>query len=88
MDMDSAIEIADAVRRRETRAIDVLNEIRPLVERANDALIAIVYLDWELAERVARNIDASIERGDPVGALAGVPFGVKDLDDCAQPSVT
>lgn len=81
--MDSAIEIADAVRRRETRAIDVLNEIRPLVERANDGLVAFVHLDWELAERVARNIDASVGRGDPVGALAGVPFGVKDLDDCA-----
>jgi len=46
MDMDSAIEIADAVRRRETRAIDVLNEIRPMVEHANDALVAFVHLDW------------------------------------------
>jgi len=83
MDMDSAVEIADAVRRHEIRAIDVLNEIRPLVVRANGALVAFVHIDWDLAERVARNVDARIERGDLVGPLAGVPFGVKDLDDCA-----
>src|SRR5258708_23011512 len=83
MDMDSAIEIAGAVHRREIRAIDVLNEIRPLVERANDDLVAFVHVDWEMAERDARNIDAKIERREPVGPLAGVPFGVKDLDDCA-----
>jgi aspartyl-tRNA(Asn)/glutamyl-tRNA(Gln) amidotransferase subunit A len=83
MDMDSAVEIADAVRRREIRAVDVLHEIRPLVERSNDELVAFVHIDWDLAEREAHSVDARIERGEPVGPLAGVPFGVKDLDDCA-----
>jgi aspartyl-tRNA(Asn)/glutamyl-tRNA(Gln) amidotransferase subunit A len=83
MDMDSAVEIADAVHRKEIRAVEVLEEVRPLVERENEALIAFVHLDWELAQREARNIDERIQRGEPVGRLAGVPFGVKDLDDCA-----
>jgi aspartyl-tRNA(Asn)/glutamyl-tRNA(Gln) amidotransferase subunit A len=81
--MRSAVEIATAVRAGEVRAADVLAEVRPLVERANGELVAFVHLDWELAERQARKVDAQVDRGEPVGALAGVPFGVKDLDDCA-----
>jgi aspartyl-tRNA(Asn)/glutamyl-tRNA(Gln) amidotransferase subunit A len=81
--MKSAVEIAEAIRRRDTRAVDVLAEIRPLVEQANDALVAFVHLDWELAAGEARKIDDAVAQGKPVGPLAGVPFGVKDLDDCA-----
>lgn len=81
--MRNVVEIAEAVRRRDIRAVEVLEEVRPLIERSNDVLVALVHLDWELAEREARKIDRKIESGEPVGALAGVPFGVKDLDDCA-----
>src|SRR6185312_3390675 len=81
--MRSAIEIADGVRAGRIRASDVLAEVRPLVERSNPGLVAFVHLDWDLAEQEARRIDAHVERGEPVGPLAGVPFGVKDLDDCA-----
>src|SRR4029078_7474811 len=79
----SAVEIADAVRAGQVKAIEVLAEARSLVERSHAGLVAFVHLDWELAEQEARRIDAQVERGDPVGPLAGVPFGVKDLDDCA-----
>ena len=81
--MKSAVEIAESVRRRDIRAVEVLAEIRPVIEQANGALVAFVHVDWDLAEREARRVDARIERGEPVGVLAGVPFGVKDLDDCA-----
>jgi aspartyl-tRNA(Asn)/glutamyl-tRNA(Gln) amidotransferase subunit A len=81
--MKSAIEIAEAVRGREVRAVEVLEQTRPVIERTNDALVAFVYLDWDLAEREARAVDAKLDRGEAVGPLAGVPFGVKDLDDCA-----
>jgi aspartyl-tRNA(Asn)/glutamyl-tRNA(Gln) amidotransferase subunit A len=84
--MDStmnAIEIAAAVRRRDLQAMDVLEQVRPLLERPNEVLIAFVHLDWDLAERAAREIDLKLQRGEAVGSLAGVPFGVKDLDDCA-----
>src|SRR6185437_1548692 len=81
--MRSAVEIADAVRAGQVKAIEVLAEARSLVERSNAGLVAFVHLNWELAEQEARRIDAHVERGEPVGPLAGVPFGVKDLDDCA-----
>ena len=81
--MRNAIEVAAAVQRREVRAIEVLEEVRPLIARTNDVLVGFVHLDWDLAEREARAVDEKIARGEPVGSLAGVPFGVKDLDDCA-----
>jgi aspartyl-tRNA(Asn)/glutamyl-tRNA(Gln) amidotransferase subunit A len=81
--IQSAIEIATKVRQREVRATEVLEQLRPLIERANGTLIAFVHLDWDMAERAAREIDKRIERGESVGPLPGVPFGVKDLDDCA-----
>src|SRR5207253_6968676 len=40
-------------------------------------------LDSEAAHRQAAVVDARIERGEDPGPLAGVPFGVKDLEDCA-----
>ena len=81
--MRNAVEIAEAVRRRELRATEVLDEVRPQIERTNGGLLAFVHLDWELAASEARRIDGMLERGESVGPLAGVPFGIKDLDDCA-----
>ena len=40
-------------------------------------------LDPDLARRAAEAVDAAVARGDDPGPLAGVPFGVKDLEDCA-----
>jgi aspartyl-tRNA(Asn)/glutamyl-tRNA(Gln) amidotransferase subunit A len=81
--MRGAVEIATAIQRRDLRAAEVLEEAHRAVDARNNALNAFVYLDWDLAEEVAKKIDARIERGLPVGPLAGVPFGIKDLDDCA-----
>jgi aspartyl-tRNA(Asn)/glutamyl-tRNA(Gln) amidotransferase subunit A len=51
----------------------------------NDELNAFVYLDADRAVESARDVDAVIRSGraNELGALAGVPFGVKDLEDCA-----
>ena len=54
------------------------------VEEHNDRLNAFVHLDAELALAEARAVDAAVRDGDAeLGPLAGVPFGVKDLEDCA-----
>ena len=81
--MNSAIEIAEAVRSRRLSAVEAVDEARRQIERTNESLIAFVYLDWHLAEKTAGAIDRRVARGEDVGPLAGVPFGVKDLDDCA-----
>jgi aspartyl-tRNA(Asn)/glutamyl-tRNA(Gln) amidotransferase subunit A len=79
----SATETADAIRRREVRAVEALGDARHRIEQTNDELIAFVHLDWELAQEAAREVDRQIDLGGDPGPLAGVPFGVKDLDDCA-----
>ena len=53
------------------------------VEEHNERLNAFVHLDAEMALAEARAVDAAVRDGDQLGPLAGVPFGVKDLEDCA-----
>lgn len=78
-----AMEIAEAVRRGERRAGEVLDEALALIHDRNPALNAFVHLDEGQARRAADAVDAAVARGDDPGPLAGVPFGVKDLEDCA-----
>jgi aspartyl-tRNA(Asn)/glutamyl-tRNA(Gln) amidotransferase subunit A len=80
---DSVIETAEAVRRGDRTAIDVVDECLARIEAGNEALNAFVYLDPDGARARALEIDEVIGRGHDPGPLAGVPFGVKDLEDCA-----
>src|SRR5690349_11414673 len=81
--MRTVIEIAESVRAGSTSAVSVLEECLAAIDARNDELNAFVYLDAGAALRAAEAIDAQIAAGIDPGPLAGVPFGVKDLDDCA-----
>lgn len=81
--METVIEIASGVRNRLISAREELDECRRRVERDNERLRAFTYLDWPGAEVCANRIDIEIERGGDPGPLAGVPFGVKDVENCA-----
>ncbi len=81
--METVIEIADGVRQRLTSARMALEECRRRVERGNGRLNAFTYLDWPEAELCADRIDDEVDRGRDPGPLAGVPFGVKDVENCA-----
>jgi aspartyl-tRNA(Asn)/glutamyl-tRNA(Gln) amidotransferase subunit A len=81
--LPSTIEIAESVRRGEIRAVDVLEECLARLQRLNPAINAFVYIDANQAREAAEAVDRAVSRGEDPGALAGVPFGVKDLEDCA-----
>ncbi|MHB8669694.1 MAG: amidase [Acidimicrobiales bacterium] len=83
MTMPTAIEIAEQVRRGELKATEVLDRCLGAIESANPALNAFVHVDPELARGAAEAVDAAVARGEDPGPLAGVPFGVKDLERCA-----
>jgi Asp-tRNA(Asn)/Glu-tRNA(Gln) amidotransferase A subunit family amidase len=53
------------------------------IEALNPTLNAFVALDADAALAEADSIDARRARGDDVGPLAGIPIGVKDLEDAA-----
>ena len=81
--MDSVIEIAESVRTGKRRAGEVLDEVLANIAADNERLNAFVHVDEAIARRAADAVDAAVARGDDPGPLAGVPFGVKDLEDCA-----
>ncbi|HEY1709556.1 MAG TPA: amidase [Rhizomicrobium sp.] len=81
--MRSLVEISNKVRKGEMRARDAVREAFEKIEQRNPELNAFVVLDRENADRMAGEIDAKVARGEDPGKLAGVPFGVKDLEDCA-----
>jgi len=75
------IETADAVRRGELRAVDVLEECLATLEARNPAINAFVMLRAEEARDEAVAIDRRVAKGEDPGPLAGIPFGVKDIED-------
>lgn len=78
----SAIEIAAAVRSGRLSAGAIVEDhLAALV--ANQQLAAVTRLLPDRARAEAARVDAIIAAGGDPGALAGVPFGVKDLFDVA-----
>lgn len=80
---ETAIEIASAVRAGERRAVEVLEACLDEVSAGNGPLNAFVHVDERLAREAAEAVDAAVAAGDDPGPFAGVPIGVKDLEDCA-----
>lgn len=78
----SATSIAAAVRAGEARAADVVEGALARIEGAS-GLCAFTDVTAARARAKAAAVDAAIVRGEDPGALAGVPFAVKNLFDVA-----
>jgi len=85
MTMPSVVDSAQRIRSGEQSAEALTRECLEAVAAANVDLNAFVHLDGDGALAAARAVDAAVRAGrhEDLGPLAGVPFGVKDLDDCA-----
>jgi amidase len=84
VDLDgSARAMADAVRRREVSARELLELHLARIADRNPSLNAIVSLDEERARTAAAAADQATTRGDGTGPLHGLPFAVKDTHDLA-----
>jgi aspartyl-tRNA(Asn)/glutamyl-tRNA(Gln) amidotransferase subunit A len=78
-----AAVLADEIRAGTRSALDAVEAALAAVDRADGELGAFVVLDPEGARAAAVAVDAAVARGEDPGPLAGVPIGVKDLEDCA-----
>ncbi|HUR48629.1 MAG TPA: amidase [Acidimicrobiales bacterium] len=78
----SACELAELISSREVKAVEALDDCLDAIGHGNEPLNAFIHLDSERAHEVASEIDRRLAQGESVGPLAGVPIGVKDLEDC------
>jgi aspartyl-tRNA(Asn)/glutamyl-tRNA(Gln) amidotransferase subunit A len=77
----TVIETAAAIRRGDQKAADVLEACLAAVAAKNPVLNAFIMLRAAEARAEADAIDRRIARREDPGPLAGVPFGVKDIED-------
>ncbi len=84
-ELGTVVELAAAVREGRLGARELVDACAERIERLDPALHAWVHLDLEGAREAAIAVDEAVAAGraDELGPLAGVPFGVKDLEDCA-----
>jgi AtzE family amidohydrolase len=80
-DWRPASEIAQAVATQKISALEVTEAALGRIARHNPVLNAFTDVTAERARATAAAVDEAIARGDSVGALAGVPFAVKNLFD-------
>jgi aspartyl-tRNA(Asn)/glutamyl-tRNA(Gln) amidotransferase subunit A len=79
----AAADIARAVASRQLSAVDATEAALARIAQHNPVLNAFTDVTADRARARARAIDADIAAGNKVGALAGVPFAVKNLFDVA-----
>jgi len=77
----SAADIAKAVTGRKMSALEVTEAALARIKQRDTVLNAFTDVTAERARTRAKAIDAAISAGQSVGALAGVPFAVKNLFD-------
>ena len=81
--MPTVIDAAAHIRGGVRTSRSIVEQCFAAIDEHNERLNAFVYLDRAGALAEADRVDAAVVRGETLGPLAGVPFGVKDLEDCA-----
>jgi len=78
-----AFELAAMIRRRELKPSELMAATIARIEALNPKLNAFCATRFDDAMAEARLLDEKIARGAEIGPLAGLPLGVKDLEDVA-----
>lgn len=77
----SAIEIRDAISKKEISAVEVMNDTIERMNNLEPKLNAFVTRTPELAIEAAKITDKAIKSEKKLGLLAGIPISIKDLID-------
>jgi aspartyl-tRNA(Asn)/glutamyl-tRNA(Gln) amidotransferase subunit A len=85
MEMPTVADAVHLVRTGQLSAIALTELCLQAIGAYNEDLNAFVHVDAEGALKMASAVDTVVRAGrqEELGPLAGVPFGVKDLEDCA-----
>ena len=75
----TAAQAARAIARRELTAVELAEACLNRIDALDERLLAWVYVDREKVLADARQSDAAVAEGRPLGPLHGVPIGLKDI---------
>ena len=78
-----ATVIAEQIRTRRVRSVEVVAAYLDRIEQFNPALGAVVTVDAQEALRQAEKCDAAVRAGSGLGPLHGVPMTIKDAFETA-----
>jgi aspartyl-tRNA(Asn)/glutamyl-tRNA(Gln) amidotransferase subunit A len=74
-----AVSLAANIRSRKLSAVEVIDAVLARMDKLEPILHAFCTPTPDLARETARKIEHEIMAGKPVGPLAGIPVGIKDL---------
>jgi aspartyl-tRNA(Asn)/glutamyl-tRNA(Gln) amidotransferase subunit A len=80
---ENVIDLAQRVASRQVSARELVTVALDRIDAVNGDINAFVAVDGEAALLQADRIDERIAAGEDAGPLAGIPIGVKDLEDAA-----
>lgn len=78
---ESLEALSEQVRRGEVSAAELVTHALERIDVLNPDVGAFIAVDSDRALADARAVDERRARGDELGPLAGIPIGVKDLED-------
>jgi aspartyl-tRNA(Asn)/glutamyl-tRNA(Gln) amidotransferase subunit A len=72
-------QLRDAIASGRSKAVDLASTYYERIAALNPQLNVYLSLSKERALEQAARVDASAAKGDPLGPLAGIPVGIKDV---------
>jgi len=76
-----AYELAEAIHAKKLSPVELMEACLERIDQVNPLLNGFIAMRRDEAMAEARATADRIARGEAVGALAGLPFGVKELED-------
>ena len=80
---ESVVDLAAQVRSGGRSAAELVDQALAAIAAHNPTINAFVAVDEGRARAAADAVDAKVAAGEDPGPLAGIPLGVKDLEDAA-----
>jgi aspartyl-tRNA(Asn)/glutamyl-tRNA(Gln) amidotransferase subunit A len=74
-----ALELREAIRSKQVSPVEVVDAVLARIERLNPTLNAYCTVTAAGAQGAAKEAEAAVMRGDPLGTLHGIPVSIKDL---------
>jgi amidase len=78
LDFASALQAAEAIRKKQVSSVELTRHVFERIERYNPAINAFAYLLKEDALAQARKADEALARHESLGVFHGVPINVKE----------